>query len=295
MKVSLITVSYGPDLARCRRLCESVVRFVDDSIEHVVVVPRRDLPLFEGVGAPGRTRVMAVESVLPGWIRRVPGLTKWWWTTQSLPVRGWIMQQVTKLAMHTALDSDVIVMVDSDVAFIRPFGAGHVVRDDQVRFHRLPGPIPAEVFKRYHRKAGELLGIPVRDDYGSDYVAQVLPWRRDVVERLVRRVESVAGRDWRTVLCRTRHFSEGILYGVFVEYVLKEQAGHYWDDVDLCHCSWHHRVEGVEGAKRFIREAPEHCVAVLVQSNLGIDPAGYDAVLREVWDSNDREGGRARA
>src|SRR5258708_16894788 len=36
------------------------------------------------------------------------------------PVRGWIMQQIIKLAAATRLDADILLLVDSDVQFVRP-------------------------------------------------------------------------------------------------------------------------------------------------------------------------------
>jgi hypothetical protein len=54
------------------------------------------------------------------------------------PVRGWILQQVIKLAAVAASGDDAVLVVDSDVEFVRPFTAEMFVRDGRVRFFRKP-------------------------------------------------------------------------------------------------------------------------------------------------------------
>jgi hypothetical protein len=50
-------------------------------------------------------------------------------------VRGWIVQQVIKLATS---EDDVVLVADSDVEFVRPFTVETFVRDGVVRFYRKP-------------------------------------------------------------------------------------------------------------------------------------------------------------
>ncbi len=56
-RVEIITCSYRPDLERCRRLCESVERFVSRDVFHTLIVPQRDLALFAPF-ANGRRRTV---------------------------------------------------------------------------------------------------------------------------------------------------------------------------------------------------------------------------------------------
>jgi len=286
--LSLVTCSYGPDLGRGRLLCESVARHVHRSIEHVLVVPRRDRDAFETL-ANDRTRVVAAESILPVRAWQLPFQRRWWLTDCSPPVRGWIMQQIIKLSLPAGCDSDVYVMADSDVAFIRPFTKDHIIKDGLVRQHAIHGGLiladgsPNEKNKIWHRKAGELLGIPLQDNYGSDYIGQVMPWRRDVLLKLHRHLEEVNGMDWHWLLCRTLHFVEGVIYGVFAEHVLGEASGHYIDREDMCHCSWTRVLKNPEQVREFLAEVPAHMVAVHVQSNLGFDVQSYEEVLHEHW------------
>ena len=85
--LEIITCSYGPDRARCARLCESVDRFVALPARHTLVVPARDLPLFKSFERPHR-RVLAVEDVLPARFVQLPRQDRWWVDRFGWPVRG---------------------------------------------------------------------------------------------------------------------------------------------------------------------------------------------------------------
>src|SRR6202043_921917 len=78
------------------------------------------------------------------------------------PVRGWIQQQVVKLAAIAASEDDVVLVVDSDVEFVRPFTAEMFVRDGTVRFFRKPNQIDKRLPRHmtWHRVARALLGLP---------------------------------------------------------------------------------------------------------------------------------------
>lgn len=279
--LSLITCSYGPDLDRCRTLCASVARHVDPAIEHVLIVPRRDRDAFAPL-AGDRTRLVTVESILPIGARLLPWQRRWWLTAGSPPVRGWIMQQVTKLAAIDATERDAVVFADSDVVFVRRFEPGMVFEDGGLRLYRAPGPPPKPTHQRWHAAAGRLLGLEPADGYGADYIGQLIAWRRDTVHALRRRISQTAGgKPWASVLCNTLHFSEYILYGVFVEHLLHGQ-GHRYTDRELCHCSWHHQVRSAADVERFLEQIAPDQVAVLVQSNLGIEPGAYQQKITQL-------------
>lgn len=281
MNASLITCSYAPDRDRCGVLCASVDRFVEPGMEHVLVVPRRDVELFAPL-VNDRRRIVVAEDLLPRWLVRAPRSRRWWLTPFTPPVRGWIVQQVIKLSLPAAVETPVLIFADSDVVFVKPFGSDNVIRNDRVRLHRVPGHGTKPFHLRWHRSAARLLGLPPTDHHGSDYITQLVSWRREYVLALQRRLEEVSRRDWRRQLCGTLHFSEYILYGVFVEHVLGDAACHYWDAQELCHCSWHwhRRIENEAELGRFLsRMEPQH-VAVLVQSNLGLSVDRYSHLLQ---------------
>lgn len=284
--VALVTCSYGPDLHRCRRLCRSTGDWLDTSIEHVLLVPRRDVPEFRRM-APASARVVAVESIIPWWLRRAPFVRKWWVSLRTPPVRGWIMQQLTKLAAVEAVPQDVLVFADSDVTLVRPFTPGLVIREGRVRLHRVPGAGRGERHLLWNRVAAMLLGAepPEPGYFGADYIGQLVSWRRATVLGLHDRLGEVAGRPWIATLAGTLHFAEYILYGAFAEHVAPDHGGHFFDAGDLCFCSWHYDLADPTERARFVAGLGPGHAAVLVQSNLGLPEAEEQALLAAVRDA----------
>jgi hypothetical protein len=84
------------------------------------------------------------DELLPGSFVRLPFsdfmLNLRW---PFLPMRGWIEQRIIKLLTASASTDDVVLLVDSDVQFVRPFSAETFVRDGIVRFYRRPNDVDA--------------------------------------------------------------------------------------------------------------------------------------------------------
>jgi len=270
MNVILITCSYRPDWARCQKLMESVKRYVSPEIEHLLIVPEADRFDFSKL-ANDSTRIITTESILPPLFRRIPGLEKWWWTGCSLPVRGWIMQQITKLSVAAEVESDVLIFVDSDVTFIQTLQVEQFVKEGRVRLYRVPETGKKSFHLQWHRAASKMLGLPAQNYFGADYISQLVSWHRGTVLQLLERLESVRKYNWQTVLCRTLQFSEYILYGIFVEHVLQDDKNHYFETQDLCHCSWHYDVETELGRKQFLEGIANQHMAILIQSTRTLD------------------------
>lgn len=274
---AIVTPSYRPDLERCKTLCDSVRRYVDPAIEHVLIVPRRDRSSFEPL-TNGRTRLVTVESILPITAMQLPFQRRWWLTAFSLPVRGWILQQLTKLSAVNAVNTDAIMFADSDLVFIRPFSADRVWRNGELRLHRVPGPAPHKTHQRWHRDTGRMMGLEPSDWYGADYIGQLITWRCDTVRSMLEHITKTADKHWARLMANMLHLSEYMLYGIYVEHVLHGE-GHYYDEHDLCHCSWHYSVNSSDDLMQFLKKAtPEH-LAVLIQSNLGIEASEYTKMI----------------
>ena len=126
MRMAVITKSFAPDFELCADLHRSVLDCSPDSVHHHIIVPRQDLKLF-GRLAGSRTHIRCETDFLPRSFVPVPFGN----FTINLgrpfpPVRGWILQQVVKLAAVAASEDDVVLVVDSDVEFVRPFSCGDV-------------------------------------------------------------------------------------------------------------------------------------------------------------------------
>src|SRR5215469_13511811 len=97
-RMAVITPSFAPDFELCVALNRSVLQNSLDTVHHHIIVPRSDLKLFARLAGP-RTHIRCEADFLPRGFVRVP-LSKF---TVNLgrpfpPVRGWILQQVIKLA-----------------------------------------------------------------------------------------------------------------------------------------------------------------------------------------------------
>ena len=276
--MSLVTCSYRPDFARCETLCASVDRYVGREHHHFIVVPDRDLPLFRPLQSHRRS-IVAVQDILPASYFQLPGLKKWWLDSGLWPVRGWMMQQLTKLSADQLSDSEDIVFLDSDVEFIRPFDRSRFSSNGSLRLHRKPGEGSAGVHLKWHHSSAALLGLEP-DYFGSDYVAALTTWRRSNLVALKSHIETQTGRPWQSAIGRQLTVSEYTLYGVFVEHVMGlEKAGHFGCAEDLCHCLWFG-----EDTEQFLTEL-DYCrppQAVLVQSNIGLEQHRVDALVGQI-------------
>jgi len=285
MRAGLVTVSYRGDLRLAKELCASIDRFVDETIEHVLIVPASDFALFSGL-ATERRRIVTVETVLPASFRRVMRsfrlqvgpLSKRFremWLTPSGLIRGWIIQQIVKLSSDAATNADIIVFADSDLFFIAPLTMDHLVNGDRARLYLRPGETQDSIKHRtWHAAAAKLLGLPANDYFGADYIGNPISWRRDVLHKLKKRIEDVSERSWQNALAATPTLSEFILYGVFADHVLGAASnGHFHDERDLTHPSWHYDQGQNGGFDAFVQNLGADQVAVLIQSteNLGIE------------------------
>src|SRR5687768_12279773 len=171
--LEIMTPSFGPDFELCAALHASVIAHSPESVRHHIIVPRRDVALFRRLEGP-RAQIHQESEFLPRSVRPLPGLN----FSVNLrrpfpPLRGWILQQIIKLAAAARSQAEVVVLVDSDVEFIRPFNADTFRRDGVVRFYQKPdevdGRLPRHVMG--HQRSRSLLGLPSGPPPYPDYVS----------------------------------------------------------------------------------------------------------------------------
>ena len=264
-QLALITCSYGPDLDRCKRLCESVDKFVDPSYEHVLIVPKRDLNKFISL-ANYRRRVLSVESVVPDSFIQLPFSNKWWLGAWGFPTRGWVMQQITKLSAGFSTQAKTLMFVDSDLQFIRPLDLSLIEQSGRTRLHAIPGDMDYGVHLKWHAKAGELLGCET-SYAGSDYVGQLITWDRETLLAMLRDISKHSGTNWTRAIARSLTVSEYILYGMYVTRIIgTSDSIHFETSQDLCHCCWD--AEAAQAVSNGTAKVDPSAIAVLIQSNL---------------------------
>ncbi|WP_088889061.1 DUF6492 family protein [Leptolyngbya ohadii] len=280
---AIITPSYAPDFERCRLLCETVEQFVKPPVNHYIIVDRSDLALFQQLQKP-RVQILTKEELLPKWIKRLPLRQNIWFSFKTLPIRGWLLQQIIKLEAARTIPEDVAIFVDSDVAFVRPVDFSCFTRNGLVRlYHEADGnfaDMPMHV--KWHRTSSELVGIPPVPMPAPDYIEQVVTWKRDNVVKLCERIEAVSGRSWIETLSNVWHLSEYTLYGTFVDRVLQDQSGHYQDAGKLCLDYWTPEPMSAEQIQSFLQQLrPEH-MAVMISAKAGMPVDSYRSAIMKV-------------
>ena len=285
--VAFVTKSYGPDRARCELLCRSVDLFAPDAA-HWIVVDAGDLSAFREFEGP-RRRVVTTEELLPHRLRKLAlhrlRLEKNIWIGLGIrPMRGWLVQQIAKLAICDRIEEDVVIHADSDVVLIKPF----VSATADFRLFRVPNAIDERLplHVSWHRTAERLLGINTRPLPLPDYIGGLVPWQQSTVAALLRHLENHSRRDWMRTLASARNVSEYVLYGRFVDDVLAAAAEATTTGSNapsLCRCYWGSEPLSRKELESFIQEAQPTEVAVMISAKAGMDPASYREVLEGYW------------
>ena len=291
LTASLVTCSFRGDLEVCRLLCETIDRFAPPNMVHWLYVPKADVALFADL-ASSRRKIATQESLLPWWFRKAPMPRPAWRarlrlprrnvyiTPFSLPVRGWIAQQIMKISAAANADTEIVVHVDSDNAFIRPLRMENLARGAFVRLYRHPEMVARSSHRTWHEAAGRLLGLEASDFFGAEYIDQLVVWRRSVARGLTERIADIAGTDWRVALARAPHFAEYILYGVFADRVLGlDHAGLFATDETLCLSRWTEGFENAGEEDAFVAAIEPRHVACLVQSTIAMPIAARRALF----------------
>jgi hypothetical protein len=233
----VVTPTYAPDLELFSDLHESVLRWFPVDVRHVVVVTERNVAPFRRFEGP-RCVVVGIDDVLPPSVRALPRVQTRINLRQPVPpLRGWILQQLVKLAIAEQAQERVVIMADSDLVFVRPVTVDTFAPGGRVRLYRKDNGVDGSMSRhmRWHAVARNLLGLPpAAAPPLPDYVSGLNSWDRDVVKRMLRGVEDLAGRRWIDAIGKELHFSEQILYGVQADDV--EQASSLTPTRDsLCH------------------------------------------------------------
>jgi hypothetical protein len=267
-RMAVITISFAPDFELCTALNRSVLENSPDTVQHQIIVPRADLKLFNSLAGP-RTQIRCETDFLPRSIVRLPFSNLMINLRRPFPpVRGWIQQQIIKLAAIAASEEDVVLTVDSDIEFIQPFTAEMFLRDSVVRFFCNPNQIDERLPRHmiWHRVAHVLLGLPHVEPPYPDFISSYLAWDPKLVRQMLARVEVTTRRPWATAIGAQLHFSECVLYGVFVNEVAGALANSVVSGDPLCLSYWETTPLSLDSAADFIAKIRSSDIAVLIQS-----------------------------
>ena len=247
--VALMTPTYGRDLEICTLLCESVDRHVTSFSKHYLLVPDCDLSLFAPLASERRV-IIPASSFLPDWLRPLPRMIQrkrrqFWWSLRAKPVNGWHVQQILKIAATMALPYERVCILDSDIVFFRDFDLAKFEYPNTIPLLKMDDAVTADQprHSRWLETSHQLLGLPTPPFPAPDFIGHIIFWDKQTTRALAERIEAVTGISWIEALCKTREFSEYLLYGFFVQndaasalrhaVVPKTQCISYWDDPTL--------------------------------------------------------------
>ena len=290
-QLCLITPSYRPDFARCRLLAESIDRLVSPKIHHYLIVDNRDFILFKQLESKNRT-VITVESILPWWIQKLPLIENGWFSWKTLPLRNWLVQQIVKLEIANHISEDILIFVDSDVVFIKPFAGREFIKNERARLMRVSLCVEdlsnLDTQIEWYKSAMSLLGISSLTEQLCDrenidvYVGNLITWKRDNVLRLHQHIEKVTQKSWIKAIASCWNFSEYTLYGIFVDYILKEQAGHYKDDSAISLDYWETKRLNNEQLEQFFQDVSPEYLTVMISAKSQTPVADYSPFICKI-------------
>jgi hypothetical protein len=283
LEASILTLSYNRDFGCCRMLCDSIDRFAPKNVAHRLFVPTPDQPLFAPLADARRGIGSQDRDLLPRWLWKLPTPNprlrdflrlprrNIYLSPYGRPVRGWIAQQMMKIAACAQSPTEIIMHIDSDGVLIRPLTTDMLARPDgTVRFYRNPHKEVHATHTLWRETACRLLGLSPDSIDAGDYIGLCVVWRRSIVRRMIARIEEVGGADWRKILARTPDFSEYTLYGMFVESLGVEAAGHFVADESQVHGIWTVDEEPTCPAEEtaFVEALQRRHIACLIQSTM---------------------------
>jgi hypothetical protein len=264
----VVTPTYAPDLELFTDLHASVLRCFPEDVRHLVIVTQPDVAPFRRFAGP-RCEVLGVRDVLPGSVRALPWTKLWLNVRRPLPpLRGWIVQQLVKLAVASQVAERVVVTADSDIVFIRPVTEETFAPGGHVRLFRLDDGVDSSLTRHvlWHSVSRRLLGLPAAPPPPlPDYVTALNSWDREVVGRMLARVEEVTGRDWLAAVGKELHFSECMLYGVYAD-EMEQAKGLVTTSDSQCHTYWGSDPLTVDSAAEMIASAGSHDVAYMISA-----------------------------
>ena len=287
--VAFVTVSYGPDRDRCRLLCRSLDALGPPTSGHLIIVDRADLAQFSELES-GNRRIVATEDVLPNRVWRLEarrvGLRSNVFLHLGKPIRGWLVQQLVKLAACRDVAADIVVHADSDVALVRPFDAESVVdAKGRVRLYRAPGLIDERLPEhvRWHRTAEELLGLRPSPIPLPDYITSLVPWRRENAVALLDFLDGRFRRSWMHAVSSAWDFSEYVLYGRFVSDVLGAEASQFASASSLCRDYWGPEPLNEAQIEDLLDGMSADQVGLSITAKAGMKPETYSSQLERHW------------
>ena len=280
MSVAFVTPTFTPDLGRCELLVESLDRFAPET-RHYLLIDSHEIGKFKHL-ASARTIIVPSEEVIDSRFTRLPGARGFWVSWRTPPVRGWIMQQLRKLASPKVVTEDVIICVDSDTAFVRPFTRDLAFEGAKIGLldvDYVEGMVP-----RWTSIAAGLIGIDPVTCPLRGHVGHFIAWSRQHLLALHERIETTSDLPWQVAIARKTTFSEYILYGTYIRCLLGYDASdHAPATKALVRQPWNHDLSDQAILRNYIAEPEPDNIAVMIHSKFQISAARLRPIFEQSW------------
>lgn len=293
--ITFFTPSYRNDLERLILLRKSINRFYSGHAKHIISVPRHDFNVFkqalESDIFRGECQLIEQQALVD---KRFFPSPFYKMVTQAIPTQawrferyagraGWITQQVVKLSAYEIIPTETIVVIDSDLIFIRNFSDESFLHSNgKILMRHVPEKESAK-HRSHITKSREILQVPpgtTEHNYMSSPAIIQKTWLRE----LARYLESTYHQPWQETLLREPRFSEYSIYGIFVEEILRPKDlivqtsplfMIIWDKESF--------ADFIESPERFVSSHPER-LCLVVQSNLSIEANSYTTHISKIFE-----------
>jgi hypothetical protein len=284
-KWAIVTPTYHLDYEQFKLMCESMDRFVKGNWHHYVVVSKADYPMFAPFNGPRRT-VMENTKILPPWLRYIGKLGRvrsgsFYFSWRTGLIFGWHIQQLVKLSMANFVKEDAMMLVDSDLFFIKPFEIDTLIKHGRLPFIKSPTSYaerdqPAPPFLE---RAKITLGLSSSTP-SYDYANNIVFWRRQTAIELCDFIAKKHGKHWIAALSGFHTISEGSLYGLFVEHIKKDDMSYLGENFNFAKTLHGDYAIYDEELKAFVNNLEPYHVALGFQSSARFD----NQVLRKQYE-----------
>jgi hypothetical protein len=266
--ISIITPSYHGDYERCKLLCKSVDKHVIGFSFHYIIVNDGDYNLFKHLEGEKR-KIMKYSDVIPKRLKVIPRIFKsdYWVSWNGLPLRGWHVQQIVKISATANLPEARVCIVDSDMIFVKNIDLSLYQAPNLSPLYTKNRVIPRNKprHKDWVNTAYKVLGLGDPDYPVDDHIGSIIFWDKTTVHAMIKRIETVTGKEWSTALQRTHKFSEYLLYGYFVNNS-EFKSIHVPTNLSVCHIYWQGEPLNEERLKIFMQDLQPYQFAIGIQS-----------------------------
>jgi hypothetical protein len=287
--VTLLTPTYAGDLARFSLQRESIER-CGIELPHVAIVQHEDLSRFRDIPHQRGLTLISSRDVLPrhierrriAWGLRRRDPRRWF---AGPPIHGWATQQFIKLASPAVILAEGIVCLDSDLVFIRPTTAADFYAvDGKLHLYETFDDVDAEMAE-WTGRSMKFLGVKATHKPVSRFTHSPVPFHRQVLLDLQKHIEKRHGRHWIDAILRFGMVMEYSTYGVYAKYV--DELTRVTPTAPPLSVYFWWPEEAAEIERTFdSRVSDSGAKIVAVQSNNGMQPAMYRALIERTWNGN---------